>query len=359
MEPERNLLKYRGKECLNCFQPLDKSEKYCHNCGQLNSTKKLTFNDFFNEFFAGILAYDSRVYRTINSLLFNPGKISKDYVEGKRQRYANPYRFYLSASIVFFIIWGFTTDSEGIQEASAAANEISNEEIQREIDVAIADAELPVESPTKENSFTLLNEGETLEEIYLSQQELDTMGFWIRSATKMKIFSKFYDVNNITASTKAMEMLKYDPTSFNKWLYKKTIDLNLISSNPNLFIDYFFSKLPFIIFFYLPVFALFIWLVYVRRPFTYMEHLIFTFHNQTMWFVLFSIAIIIDYIFDSSTGKTIGTIFFLVYLYKAMRKFYHQGRVKTVLKFIIINGIFFILAVIATIFSLIASFAVY
>ncbi len=359
MEPERKLLKYRGKECLNCFQPLDKSEKYCHNCGQLNSTKKLAFNDFFNEFFAGILAYDSRVYRTVNSLLFNPGKISKDYVEGKRQRYANPYRFYLSASIVFFIIWGFTTDSEGIQEASAAANEISNEEIQREIDSAFAESELPIERTSSENSFTLLNDDETLDELYVQQKALDSMEFWTRSATKMKIFSKFYDERNIISSSQAMDSLRYTHTNFNKWLYKKTIDLNLISTNPNIFIDYFFSKLPFIIFFYLPVFALFIWLIYARRPFTYMEHLIFTFHNQTMWFVLFSIAIITDYFFDSSKGKTIGTLLFLFYLYKAMRKFYRQGRVKTFLKFIIINGIFFILAMVATIFSLIASFAVY
>lgn len=137
------------------------------------------------------------------------------------------------------------------------------------------------------------------------------------------------------------------------------MDLNLISTNPGLFMNYFFSKLPFIIFFYLPVFALFIWLVYARRPFTYMEHLIFTFHNQTMWFVLFSLAVVTDYFSDSGTAKTIGTLLFLFYLYKAMRKFYRQGRVKTILKFVIINGIFFILAIIATVFSLLASFAVY
>ena len=101
MANERQLLKYRGTKCLNCFQPLDRSEKFCHNCEQLNSTKKLAFNDFFNEFFAD----DSRLYRTLSSLLFNPGKISKDYIEGKRQRYANPYRFYLTASIIFFIIF--------------------------------------------------------------------------------------------------------------------------------------------------------------------------------------------------------------------------------------------------------------
>ena len=108
MKSSRQLLKYRGSECLNCQQPLDTSECYCHHCGQLNSTKRLTFNDFFEEFFSGIFAYDSRLYRTLRALLFKPGKISKDYIEGKRQRYANPYKFYLSVSILFFIFWGMT-----------------------------------------------------------------------------------------------------------------------------------------------------------------------------------------------------------------------------------------------------------
>ena len=36
----RKDLKYRGSCCLNCETPLDKSEKkFCHQCGQLNSTK--------------------------------------------------------------------------------------------------------------------------------------------------------------------------------------------------------------------------------------------------------------------------------------------------------------------------------
>ena len=35
----RKDLKYRGTKCINCETPIDVSEKYCHACGQLNSTK--------------------------------------------------------------------------------------------------------------------------------------------------------------------------------------------------------------------------------------------------------------------------------------------------------------------------------
>ena len=50
--------KYRGTQCLNCETQLDVSEKFCHACGQLNSTKKLTIRDFIEEFFANFYAYD-------------------------------------------------------------------------------------------------------------------------------------------------------------------------------------------------------------------------------------------------------------------------------------------------------------
>jgi len=90
MKTIHSLTKYRGTSCLNCEHPLDVSDKYCPNCGQLNSTKKLSFTDFSREFFGNFFAYDSRFRRTLSAMMFHPGKISKDYIQGKRERYTNP-----------------------------------------------------------------------------------------------------------------------------------------------------------------------------------------------------------------------------------------------------------------------------
>ena len=116
-ETGRFLKEYRGNECLNCGVPLDLIDKYCHHCGQTNTTKKLSFKDFFNEFFASIFSYDSRLRHTIITLLFYPGKISKEYIKGKRIRYANPFRFYLSVSIIFFIINSLFIDFDSISNS--------------------------------------------------------------------------------------------------------------------------------------------------------------------------------------------------------------------------------------------------
>lgn len=349
---ERHLLKYRSTECLNCYHPLDRSDQYCPNCSQLNSTKKLTFNDFFNEFFAGIFAYDSRFYRTLRVLLFKPGKISKDYIEGKRVRYANPYRFYLSASIIFFLIWSFTHDYETTGVDDPKVLTMNSPE---------ADSVLVAATAANPELAQILPKLDTLkfEQKHIPESKIDSMSFFEGVNKQWELFSDFYEEKKIVNPEIALDSLDYDKTRFNLWLYKKTVDAEQFDTNSGLFWSYFYSKLPFIIFFYLPVFALFIWLLYARRPFTYMEHLIFTFHNQTTWFVLFGLAINLDLLFDTDFLTVIATFVFAFYLYKAFRTFYGQNRAKTILKFLIINFIFFTLAMFAAAFSLLASFAIY
>ncbi|TDN81812.1 uncharacterized protein DUF3667 [Salegentibacter sp. 24] len=352
-------LKYRGTKCLNCEFPLDKSDAYCPSCGQLNSVKKLKFDDFFSEFFSGIFAYDSRFHRTLRVLLFAPGKISKDYIQGKRMRYANPFKFYLSASIIFFIIWGFGNSFENVEpivdeEAIEALNQDSL--VQPNVLQGPGGGEINLDSLIINQQ---LSAKRSYREFYVPTQELDTMSYLDAGSKKFNIYSRFYKETTIKNAETAMDSLSHRQSAYNHWLYKKAVDWNTLKENPGIFLNYFINKLPFIIFFYLPVFALFIWLLYLRRPFNYMEHLIFTFHVQTTFFILLGLALLLDYILPGNWAFTAFIFLFAFYLYKALRGFYAQRRVKTIVKFILLNFIFFILAGVAAIISILASFAIY
>ena len=90
-----------------------------------------------------------------------------------------------------------------------------------------------------------------------------------------------------------------------------------------------------------------------------MEHLVFTFHVQAVFFILIGLGILIDTTFKTDWAALFLNIIFLFYLYKALRNFYRQGRVKTIVKFLLLNLIFFTLAFIAFLFSVFASFAIY
>jgi len=365
MKDTRSLTRYRGTSCLNCEHPLDVSDKYCPNCGQLNSTKKLSFRDFFNEFFANFFAYDSRFRRTLSAMLFHPGRISKDYIQGKRERYANPFRFYLSVSIIFFIIWSFSNNMEGFGNIDNAISKdlqaLSPEEIEK-LRTDLKNIPSIENAPMSMDSLLLIqqeNSEKTYKDFYFSQVKLDSFPFSTSFQKQLNLYDHFHKETAISNPISALDSLQHSTSSFNRWVYKKVVDWNTILKNPEIFVGYFINKLPLIIFFYLPVFALFIWLLYWRRSFNYMEHLVFTFHVQTIFFVLMGISLILSNLFNWDSVFGILIMLFLFYLYKALRNFYGQGIFKTLVKFVILNGIFLILAVIASLLSLIASFAIY
>ncbi len=373
-EKGRFLKKYRGNTCLNCDVPLDIADRFCHQCGQSNTTKKLSLKDFFNEFFASIISYDSRLRHTINALLFRPGKISKDYIEGKRMRYANPFRFYLSISFIFFIVTGFFSDyndsiigfKNGMKDASEEKPiiniQIDNDTKEHTSDNSNLATELTPLQLEQEND-TIKDTTTSYKDIYFTEQELSQLSFFDNLIKRGKLYSKYIEESGITKPTQGLDSLQHEKTSYHKWVYNKSVQSQDIEGNLAGVIMYFLSKLPFIIFFLLPIFALTIWALYYRRNFTYMEHLVFLFHTQTMFFIVLLIGFLLDTIFmkhinsDPFTG--ISMLIFLFYLYKAMRKFYQQGRFKTIVKFMVLNQIFAILAVITLSLGFIVSFALY
>lgn len=115
----RYLLKYRGTKCLNCGHALDMSDKYCPNCSQVNSTKKVTIKDFFDEFFSNLFNVDSKLLTTLKALILKPGKISLEDVEGKRMSYTNPFRFLLSLAVVYFLMFNFGVNYQDLDRWGA------------------------------------------------------------------------------------------------------------------------------------------------------------------------------------------------------------------------------------------------
>jgi len=131
-----------------------------------------------------------------------------------------------------------------------------------------------------------------------------------------------------------------------------------VEKRPGTFLNSLISKLPFATFFFLPFFSFFIWMVYIRKKYTYTDHLIFSFHNQSLLFILLIVSNLLNVIFKIDS-EGLFLFLFAIYLYKAMRNFYQQGRVKTIIKYLFLNTIFFILGSIAIIILIAASVFTY
>lgn len=122
-------------------------------------------------------------------------------------------------------------------------------------------------------------------------------------------------------------------------------------------LDKFIHTFPFLLFVSLPVFAFFLKLLYIRRDkFYYVDHAIFLIHLYIFTFMLLMVffgLMKINEIANAGWIKFIQVLLILYgvyYAYKAMRKFYNQGRAKTILKYILLNILSII--TIITLFSL-------
>lgn len=348
----RYRLRYRGTKCLNCSHLLDISDRFCPNCSQINSTKKLTLKDFFEEFFASLISYDSKLLKTLSALLLKPGKITQDYISGKRAYYTNPFRFLLSLSIVYFLIIGFTKNFEQFDRLGQTSykpldNFSKNfknldkriEEEQKEVTKTLDSLNIAqlLDDETKQRDSLIMTD------VYAYYNSIKDNSFGKRYLYKEEIFYTLLNKDTIYSYEDAVK--KYDlKPSFESRLAFNTAK---IRQRPGSFLDHFISKLPFAVFFFLPVFSLFIWAVYIRKSHSYTDHLIFSFHNTSLLFILLIISYLFNSVFAANSGR-IFLIIFLVYLFWAMRNFYKQNVITTIVKYIFLNGIFFTLALFAT-----------
>ncbi|MFI2742288.1 DUF3667 domain-containing protein [Zhouia sp. PK063] len=338
MPNSRTNYKYRGTVCLNCKHPLEKSDIYCPNCSQLNSTKHITLSDFITEFFATIVSYDSKLRKTLQALFCKPGKITRDYINGKRLTYTNPFKFFLSLTIIYFILIGLTNNFEALNKYGNRTDEFSI--------FSSTDFKTWITKEKQLNHLTKKEE-DSLQLIYASEyfKIIEKNNSFIGSISKkIPFFETAIKTDLVFTYQNAIDTLKVQRSFQNKIAYTATNNLEKLFQSPGYFMSYFLGKLPFVIFFFLPVFSFFVWLLYNKKKYKYADHLIFSFHNQTMYTLLLIISLIINTLTDWNSTFSFSLIF-LVYLFIAMRKFYNQSIPKTFIKFVILNHIFIILAI--------------
>jgi hypothetical protein len=97
--------------CQNCKTPLPNLEEYCPNCGQLNHDLKIPLKHLFLEILESTFHFETTFWVTLKNLLFFPGKITKEFIAGKRATYMNPFRMYVFVSIIFFLLLGKLTNN--------------------------------------------------------------------------------------------------------------------------------------------------------------------------------------------------------------------------------------------------------
>jgi hypothetical protein len=320
MHPEKdnNGVEKQEYRCLNCQYPIAPEDRFCPECGQSNRSARQSIGEWIREFFASFLSVDSKFIHSITPLILKPGKLTEDYVKGKRARYIHPIRLYLAISILMFFVLSIQNNpTEGIQ----------------------------INGPDTDST-------EVDDAITFDLSDGDTASWWYEK----DLIHNYYKANQDADWEEVQRETEVENTVTNRFFFTEVDKMYKMDTES--FLQYIYRKFPIVLFLFLPFFTLWLKALYLRKDIYYTEHLIFAFHTQTALFTLFLIA----NLFNLITGKSIVPIvllIFSVYLYLALRRFYKQSHWVTVIKYILMNTGFIFLSILFVILGSLTLFLLY
>lgn len=91
-----------GTPCANCETPL--AGPHCHECGQLAEDFHKSVWKLLVEAVESLLHLDGRLFSTLPNLIRRPGKLTRDYMEGKRASQVAPFRMFLVILLIAFFV---------------------------------------------------------------------------------------------------------------------------------------------------------------------------------------------------------------------------------------------------------------
>ncbi|KPF79119.1 hypothetical protein IP78_09730 [Brevundimonas sp. AAP58] len=132
------------KTCTDCGEPT--SGKFCSNCGQATHVHRSLLH-LFEEVLHGVLHFDARIWRTLPLLLLNPGRLTREWIQGKRTRYVSPLAIFLFTVFLMFFLMSFggggvvnvATLDERIATAREAVTQAEAAVVEAERDVAVGE----------------------------------------------------------------------------------------------------------------------------------------------------------------------------------------------------------------------------
>lgn len=216
--------------CRNCGSsaPLN----FCPACGQETALHPPTLGEFVHEFVGHYVALEGALWRTLALLLARPGRLTREYLAGRRRRYVLPLRLFLTASFLFFIALKLLPSSlDGLKPS----------------DIVTVSPSAPASGAARSASSPAV----------ATMRPIDCGGAGEPACDAFEGF-----VNRVGTR------FNTDPLGFMKRMRGQLL-----------------GAAPYAVFLLLPVFAGIVALAYRSRRMTYGEHVVFSLHLHSFWFL--------------------------------------------------------------------------
>ncbi len=384
--------------CPNCGS--GRPDRFCSQCGQNDRDYMRGLWSVVYEFFREMFELDSRLFRTLKSLLFRPGHLSSEFSCNRRAAYMSPVRLYLFTSFLFFLVLSISAggwlrnldrsdmdlqmdagdDPVAADSARAVADSVlaavdsaladrglpAGLGLGALVDGALADSSLAADTPADSTLADGAPAGTASALAAAAEAQLgtgDEQGSQAVDSAQLEAFKarllpeharKVDDIMGRPGEPVAKQVVRglvasADPgergSGVPGWLtrYGRGLLIDLFH-DPRAFLQQAIGNLPIAMFFLLPVFALILGVCYYRRKRFFVEHLVFGMHIHTFLFLVLAAALLVP---GEAAGNWVKLFLILVspiYVLIAMRRFYGDGWRWTLIKgFVVWNLYSFVL----------------
>lgn len=315
------------QQCPCCGATTD--GKFCKNCGQEIIEHQQTIGRLLLNITKDFFHYDGRLINTLKLLLTKPGSLTLKYVKGIRQPYIDPFKLYLSISVLAFLV------CLTLNKSPKTVTKISDPEIIHLIDSARAalQADTAHSLKIKKSRYNLakLDVNGTIVEI-------------LDPADILRHGERYYDSvqNTLPPTKKSSGYMRYKDRKFIKAY--EVFDTAPYNYSKKL-LDRVSLIVPKIFFISLPFFVLFLFILNLKKREQYPSayHAIFALHFYSATWIFLTldtiISICLEYIGTQRIYPYIGITILLglaVYLFVAMSSFYKQRWWVTLIKSVIL-----------------------
>lgn len=303
--------------CRNCGALL--RGPYCHHCGQAERSPVRELRALVGEAFESILSLESKSLRSLGTLFFRPGRLTLDYLAGRRARYLPPLRLYLVASLLAFVALGWFGGGPRIEIEDGA----QRPGIELHFGPTPRRATTPPDAPPERRGL-----------LYFGEKP------WHRTDHPLQI---------AWLSAEQNERLNDRIAQLERTLVR-------IRSQPGLLTEAMWQRAPAVMFVLLPVFALLLQLVYLRQGRRYVEHLIIALHSHSFVFLALTAAVLLGALTRHAPGalaaaaalsESLVEWWIPIHLLLFQKQVYRQGWWGTLFKYGLIASLYLVLAVLA------------
>lgn len=366
--------------CLNCGAHVE--DRFCPHCGQENVVNRPSFHYLFTTFLHDLVSYDSGLWKTMKRLFSAPGKLIKEFLAGKRQRFVPPIKLYFFVSLITFLLPTLLATQDRKEDEKEETKEVKSMESHRAIypqpeagepeNIAITFIDsIPNALPDSKKL-------DSLERLYFEKAKkipykIDSLSKKL-DPTKKKIKEQsensgsLWGLGNQHYYQSAKTVREFDSIDKKlvsrqrlgwmvKPIYRKSVELQergIVTGDQfeEEFSASFQGNFSRVLIFYMPIFAFILWIFHRRKRWKYYDHGIFTLYYFSLLLILTFFVMVMKWLIFLPVShfpkflwpaRGIGLVFGLTaflyglwYFFKAHRCIYDESKTKSFTKGLVI-----------------------